>query len=226
MTKKLVAEALGTAILVLFGCGAAVIGGAEIGFTGIALAFGLAIVAAAYGLGAISGAHLNPAVSLGMVTAGRMTVAEFAGYAVAQVAGAIIGALVLYLIVSGKPGFVMGEWALGSNGYGPGYLGEYSLGAALVFEAVMTFLFVTVILGATGAGSAAGFAGLAIGLTLTAIHLVGIHVTGVSVNPARSIGPALFAGGAALSQLWVFIVAPLAGGAVAGLVYKIGLTRA
>ncbi|MFC3180144.1 aquaporin [Cypionkella sinensis] len=226
MTKKLVAEALGTAILVLFGCGAAVIGGAEIGFTGIALAFGLAIVAAAYSLGAISGAHLNPAVSLGMVTAGRMTVAEFAGYAVAQVAGAIIGALVLYLIVSGKPGFVMGEWALGSNGYGPGYLGEYSLAAALVFEAVMTFLFVTVILGATGAGSAAGFAGLAIGLTLTAIHLVGIHVTGVSVNPARSIGPALFAGGAALSQLWVFIVAPLAGGALAGLVYKAGLTRA
>lgn len=226
MTKKLVAEALGTAILVLFGCGAAVIGGAEIGFTGIALAFGLAIVAAAYSLGAISGAHLNPAVSLGMVTAGRMTVAEFAGYAVAQVAGAIIGALVLYLIVSGKPGFVMGEWALGSNGYGPGYLGEYSLAAALVFEAVMTFLFVTVILGATGAGSAAGFAGLAIGLTLTAIHLVGIHVTGVSVNPARSIGPALFAGGAALSQLWVFIAAPLAGGALAGLVYKAGLTRA
>lgn len=226
MTKKLMAEALGTAILVLFGCGAAVIGGADVGFTGVALAFGLSIVAAAYGLGAISGAHLNPAVSLGMVTAGRMTVTEFAGYAAAQVAGAVIGALVLYLIVSGKPGFVMGEWALGSNGYGPGYLGEYSLGAALVFEAVMTFLFVTVILGATGAGSAAGFAGLAIGLTLTAIHLVGIHVTGVSVNPARSIGPALFAGGTALSQLWVFIAAPLAGGAVAGLVYKIGLTRA
>ncbi|OYU39164.1 MAG: aquaporin [Pseudorhodobacter sp. PARRP1] len=226
MTKKLLAEALGTAILVLFGCGAAVIGGADIGFTGIALAFGLAIVAAAYGLGAISGAHLNPAVSLGMVTAGRMSVAEFVGYALAQIAGAILGALVLYLIVSGKPGFAMGEWALGSNGYGAGYLGEYSLAAALVFEAVMTFLFVTVILGATGAGSAAGFAGLAIGLTLTAIHLVGINVTGVSVNPARSIGPALFAGGAALSQLWVFIAAPLVGGAVAGLVYKAGLTRA
>lgn len=226
MTKKLLAEALGTAILVLFGCGAAVIGGADIGFTGIALAFGLAIVAAAYGLGAISGAHLNPAVSLGMVTAGRMSVAEFVGYAVAQIAGAILGALVLYLIVSGKPGFAIGEWALGSNGYGAGYLGEYSLAAALVFEAVMTFLFVTVILGATGAGAAAGFAGLAIGLTLTAIHLVGINVTGVSVNPARSIGPALFAGGAALSQLWVFIAAPLVGGAVAGLVYKAGLTRA
>jgi aquaporin Z len=226
MGKKLIAEVLGTAILVLFGCGAAVIGGASIGFTGISLAFGLAIVAAAYGIGAISGAHLNPAVSLGMVTAGRMSVSEFVGYACAQVAGAVIGALVLYLIASGKTGFVMGEWALGSNGYGPGYLGEYNVTAALVFEFAMTFLFVTVILGSTGAGSAAGFAGLAIGLTLAAIHLVGINVTGVSVNPARSIGPALFAGGAAISQLWVFIVAPFAGGALAGVLYKAGLTRA
>lgn len=226
MTNKLIAEVLGTFILVLFGCGAAVIGGAAIGFTGISLAFGLAIVAAAYGIGAISGAHLNPAVSLGMVTAGRMTVGEFAGYAIAQIVGAILGAGVLYVIASGKADFAMGEWALGSNGYGPGYLGEYSLMAALVFEAVMTFLFVTVILGATGPGSAAGFAGLAIGLSLAAIHLVGINVTGVSVNPARSIGPALFAGGAAMAQLWVFIVAPALGGAVAGLVYKAGLTRA
>jgi aquaporin Z len=226
MGKKLIAEVLGTAILVLFGCGAAVIGGAAIGFTGISLAFGLAIVAAAYSIGSISGAHLNPAVSLGMVTAGRMSVSEFVGYACAQVAGAVIGALVLYLIASGKSDFAMGEWALGSNGYGPGYLGEYNVTAALVFEFAMTFLFVTVILGSTGAGSAAGFAGLAIGLTLAAIHLVGINVTGVSVNPARSIGPALFAGGAALSQLWVFIVAPFAGGALAGIVYKAGLTRA
>lgn len=222
----MIAELLGTFILVLFGCGAAVIGGAEIGFTGIALAFGLSIVAAAYGFGAISGAHLNPAVSLGMVTAGRMTLGDFVAYALAQIAGAILATLVLYIIVSGKAGFVMGEWALGSNGYGPGYLGEYALGAALVFEAVMTFVFVSVILGATGAKSAAGFAGLAIGLTLTAIHLVGINVTGVSVNPARSIGPAVFAGGAALSQLWVFIVAPLAGGALAGVLYKSGATRA
>lgn len=226
MPKKLIAEALGTAILVLFGCGAAVLAGADIGLTGISLAFGLAIVAAAYGLGAISGAHLNPAVSLGMVTAGRMTVGEFVSYAVAQVIGAILGAGILYLIASGKPGFTMGAWALGSNGFGPGYLGEYALGAALVFEFVATFLFVTVILGATGPKAAAGFAGLAIGLTLAAIHLVGINVTGVSVNPARSIGPALFAGGEALSQLWVFIVAPLAGGALAGMIYGMGLTRA
>lgn len=226
MSNKLIAETLGTFILVLFGCGAAVIGGGDIGFTGISLAFGLAIVAAAYGLGAISGAHLNPAVSLGMVAAGRMSLANFAAYAAAQVVGALLGAFVLYSIASGKSGFVMTEWALGSNGFGPGYLGEYSLSAALVFEAVMTFVFVTVILGATGAGASAGFAGLAIGLTLTAIHLVGINVTGVSVNPARSIGPAVFAGGQALSQLWVFIAAPLIGGAVAGLVYKAGFTRA
>lgn len=223
MLNKMLAEVLGTFILVLFGCGAAVIGGAAIGFTGIALAFGLAIVAAAYGLGAISGAHLNPAVSFGMVAAGRMTAGEAVAYAIAQTLGAILGAGVLALIASGSAGWTGG---LGANGYGPGYLGEYSLTAALVFEAVMTFLFVTVILGATGRGAATGFAGLAIGLTLAAIHLVGINVTGVSVNPARSIGPALFAGGAALAQLWVFLVAPVAGGLVAGALYKAGLTRA
>ncbi len=226
MQKKLVAEALGTAILVLFGCGTAVLMGAQVGMLGISLAFGLAIVAAAYGLGAISGAHLNPAVSLGMVAAGRMTMGEFAAYAGAQIVGAILGAGVLYLIASGKADYSVTSNGLGQNGYGPGYLGEYSLGAALVFEAVMTFLFVTVILGATGNGSAAGFAGLAIGLTLVAIHLVGINVTGVSVNPARSIGPALFVGGTAISQLWVFIAAPLMGGVLAGVVYRAGLTRA
>jgi aquaporin Z len=226
MFKKMTAEVLGTAILVLFGCGAAVIAGPLIGFTGISLAFGLAIVAAAYGLGAISGAHLNPAVSLGMVTAGRMSIADFAAYAVAQVIGAILGATILYLIASGKADYSVATNGLGQNGFGPGYLGEYSLTAALIFEGVMTFLFVTVILGATGSGSAAGFAGLAIGLTLAAIHLVGINVTGVSVNPARSIGPAIFVGGTAIAQLWVFIVAPLVGGALAGIVYAAGLTRA
>lgn len=226
MGKKMIAEALGTAILVLFGCGAAVIAGASIGYTGISLAFGLAIVAAAYGLGAISGAHLNPAVSLGMVAAGRMTVAEFLTYAAAQVLGAILGAAVLYLIASGKAGYSLASNGLGQNGYGAGYLGEYSMMAALVFEFAMTFVFVTVILGATGTGASPGLAGLAIGLTLAAIHLVGIDVTGVSVNPARSIGPALFVGGTALAQLWLFIVAPLAGGALAGIVHKAGFTRA
>jgi aquaporin Z len=223
MSKKLTAEVIGTFILVFFGCGAAVIGGTAIGFTGISLAFGLAIVAAAYGLGAISGAHLNPAVSIGMVAAGRMTISDAISYSIAQIIGAILAAGVLYLIASGSTGWTGG---LGANGYGTGYLGEYSLTAALMFEVVMTFLFVTVILGATGSGSAPGFAGLAIGLTLAAIHLVGINVTGVSVNPARSIGPALFSGGSALTQLWVFIVAPLVGGLLAGALYKAGFTRA
>jgi aquaporin Z len=226
MTRKLVAEAIGTAILVFFGCGSAVIAGGDIGFTGISLAFGLAIVAAAYGLGAISGAHLNPAVSLGMVTAGRMGMGEFVNYAIAQIAGAVTGAAILLLIATGKPDFALATNGLGQNGFGPGYLGEYTLLAALVFEFVATFIFVTVILGATGPGAAPGFAGLAIGLTLAAIHLVGINVTGVSVNPARSIGPAVFVGGKAIADLWVFIVAPLAGGALAGVLHASGLTRA
>jgi len=226
MTKKLVAEFLGTLILVLIGCGAAVLMGAQIGMLGISLAFGLAIVAAAYGLGAISGAHLNPAVSLGVMLAGRMSFGDFIGYAVAQVAGAIAGAGILLLIASGKADYVLATNGLGQNGFGPGYLGEYSLMSALIFEVVMTFLFVTVILGATAGGAPGAMAGLAIGLTLVAINLAGINVTGASVNPARSIGPALFVGGQALSDLWVFIVAPLAGGALAGLLYAAGITAA
>jgi aquaporin Z len=226
MTKKLIAEALGTLILVLFGCGSAVLMGAQIGMTGISLAFGLAIVAAAYGLGAISGAHLNPAVSLGVMLAGRMSATEFASYAAAQCAGALAGAVILLMIASGKADYSLAANGLGQNGFGAGYLGEYSLTAALVFEFVMTFLFVTVILGATAAGAPGAMAGLAIGLTLAAIHLVGINVTGVSVNPARSFGPAVLVGGKALADLWVFIVAPLAGGALAGVAYAAGLTRA
>lgn len=226
MPKKIVAEAFGTMVLVLFGCGSAVLMGDHIGMMGIALAFGLSIVAAAYGIGAISGAHLNPAVSLGMVTAGRMQVGAFVGHVAAQILGAIIGAAILYIIASGRAEYSVAVDGLGQNGYGTSYLGEYSLGAALVFEFVMTFIFVTVILGVTGPGSVAGFAGLAIGLTLTGIHLVGINVTGVSVNPARSLAPALFVGGKALADLWVFIVAPLAGGALAGIVNALGFTRA
>jgi aquaporin Z len=225
MFKKVTAEVLGTAILVLFGCGSAVLMGSQIGMGGISAAFGLAIVAAAYGLGAMSGAHLNPAVSLGVMLSGRMSAGDFVTYAVAQVAGAILGAGILLIIASGKADYAIATNGLGQNGFGPGYLGEYSLHAALVFEIVMTFIFVTVILGATAKDAAPGFAGLAIGLTLVAIHLVGINVTGVSVNPARSIGPALFVGGNALAQLWVFIVAPLVGGAAAGLAYAAGLTR-
>lgn len=226
MFRKMMAEALGTAMLVLFGCGAAVLMGGQIGMQGISWAFGLAVVAAAYGLGPISGAHLNPAVSLGAALGGRMGLGEVAAYWIAQVLGAILGAWVLFLIASGKADYTLAGNGLGQNGFGPGYLGEYAMGAAFLFEAVATFLFVTVILGATGPGSAPGFAGLAIGLTLVVIHLVGINVTGVSVNPARSIGPALMVGGQAMEQLWLFIAAPLLGGALAGISHRLGLTRA
>lgn len=222
MSKPL-AEFIGTFTLVLIGCGSAVIAGADIGLTGISFAFGLALIGMAYGIGSVSGCHINPAVSLGAVAAGRMTVAEAIPYIIAQVAGAIVAALVLMVIASGKADYSVAENGLGQNGWGAGYLGEYTMAAAFVFEAVATFLFVVVILGSTGAGAPGAFAGLAIGLTLVAIHLVGINVTGVSVNPARSIGPALFAGSTAISQLWLFILAPVLGGVAAGLVFRTGM---
>jgi aquaporin Z len=219
--KKLIAEFVGTFTLVLFGCGAAVLAGAgNVGQLGISFAFGLAIVAMAYGIGPVSGCHVNPAVSFGAFVSGRMSLNDMVMYWVAQFLGALAGAGVLYMIASGKAGFVMGEWALGSNGFGPGYLGEYSMTAALVFEVVATFLFVVVILGSTQARAPSAFAGLAIGLTLAVIHIVGIQVTGVSVNPARSFGPAVIAQGEALSQLWLFIVAPLIGAGLAGLAFR------
>ncbi|MEM7177535.1 MAG: aquaporin Z [Pseudomonadota bacterium] len=221
--KKAIAEFIGTFTLVLFGCGAAVIAGDLIGFTGISFAFGLALIGMAYGIGPVSGCHINPAVSLGAFLAGRMEAAEMITYWIAQIAGAIVAAAVLYMIASGKPGYELATNGLGQNGWGPGYMGEYTMMAALIFEMVATFLFVVVILGSTGAGAPAGFAGLAIGLSLVVIHLVGINVTGVSVNPARSIGPALLAGGTAMAQLWLFIVAPLIGAAVAGVLFKSGV---
>ncbi|MEB8387782.1 aquaporin [Rhodobacteraceae bacterium KMM 6894] len=220
---KLLAELIGTFILVLFGCGAAVVAGADIGLTGISLAFGLALLGAAYGIGAISGCHINPAVSLGMVAAGRMTLPEAVGYIVAQCLGAVAAAVVLLVIASGKADYSVAANGLGQNGWGPGYMGEYGTGAAFVFEVVATFIFLIVILGVTASTAPAAMAGLAIGLTLTAIHLVGINVTGVSVNPARSFGPALFAGAGALGQLWLFILAPILGAILAGLVVRAGL---
>lgn len=221
--KKAVAEFVGTFTLVLFGCGSAVIAGPAVGATtvgvlGIAFAFGLAIVAMAYGIGPVSGCHVNPAVSLGAFIAGRMKAGDLIAYVVAQCLGAIAAAAVLWLIMSGKASGWNG--GLGANGWGPGYLGEYNLLSAAVFEVVATFLFLVTILGVTQKGAPTQFAGLAIGLTLTAIHIVGINVTGVSVNPARSLGPALLVGGAALSQLWLFIVAPLIGAAVAGVLFR------
>ncbi len=222
--NKAIAEFIGTFTLVFLGCGAAVIAGSVVGVLGIAFAFGLALIGMAYGIGPVSGCHINPAVSLGALMAGRMSSGDFVQYVIAQCLGAIAGALVLYLIVSGKvAGYDVGKSGLGQNGWGPAYLGGYGLGAALLFEVVATFLFVTVILGSTGKGAPSAMAGLAIGLTLVVIHIVGIQVTGVSVNPARSLGPALFAGAGALSQLWLFILAPLIGGAAAGILFKSGV---
>lgn len=220
--KKQVAEFIGTFTLVLFGCGSAVIAGGDIGLTGISFAFGLALIGMAYAIGPVSGCHINPAVSLGAVAAGRMTMPEAIKYIIAQVAGAIAASLVLLLIMSGKADYSVAENGLGQNGWGAGYLGEYNMISAFVFEVVATFLFMVVILGATGKGAPVAMAGLAIGLALVVIHLVGINITGVSVNPARSIGPALFAGGTAILQLWLFIVAPIIGAVAAGLLFKSG----
>ena len=230
--NKLIAEFIGTFTLVLFGCGAAVIAGmgsgaTSIGVLCISFAFGLAIVAMAYGIGPVSGCHVNPAVSFGVLMAGRMSVGEFIGYAIAQILGALAGAAILYLILSGKASGWTG--GLGQNGWGTGYLGEYNMVSALVFEAVATFLFLVCILGVTQEGAPTHMAGIAIGLTLVVIHIVGINVTGVSVNPARSIGPAIVgmeANANAVSQLWLFIVAPLIGAGIAGLMFKSGILAA
>ena len=225
--KKPLAEFIGTFTLVLFGCGAAVIAGEAIGLLGISFAFGLALIGMAYGIGPVSGCHINPAVTLGVVASGRMPMGEAFSYIIAQVAGAIVAALILTIIVKGRlAGYDIGASGLGQNGWGEGYIGEYNMIAAFVFEAVATFLFVIVILGSTGGGAPTAMAGLAIGLTLVVIHLVGINVTGVSVNPARSIGPALFAGGTAIGQLWLFIIAPILGGLAAGSLFKAGLLDA
>lgn len=224
--RKPLAEFIGTFTLVLFGCGAAVIAGGDIGLTGISFAFGLALIGMAYGIGSVSGCHINPAVTLGVVASGRMSIADAVPYIIAQVAGGIAGALVLMIIATGKADYTVAANGLGQNGWGAGYLGEYTMSAAFVFEVVATFLFLVVILGSTGAGAPSAMAGLAIGLALVVIHLVGINVTGVSVNPARSIGPALFAGGTAIAQLWLFIVAPIIGAVAAGLLFKSGLLDA
>jgi aquaporin Z len=230
--KKAIAEFIGTFALVLVGCGAAVIGGMGSGATsidvlGIAAAFGLTIVAMAYGIGQISGCHINPAVSFGVLVAGRMTTQDFITYVIAQVLGAIAGAVVLYVILSGKASGWNG--GLGQNGWGPGYLGEYGIGAALIYEVVATFLFLVCILGVTQRGAPVGLAGLAIGLTLIAIQLFGVNITGTSVNPARSLGPAIVGAVAKperLAQVWLFIVAPLIGAGIAGYLFKSGILAA
>lgn len=219
--KKLAAEFIGTFWLVLGGCGSAVLAcnfpGAGIGFLGVALAFGLTVVTMAYAVGHISGAHFNPAVSVGLWMGGRFDGKDLIPYIISQVLGGILAAAVLYVIATGN-GSEIGSFA--SNGYGAQSPGKYSMVAALVCEVVMTFIFLLVILGATDDRAPKGFAGLAIGLSLTLIHLISIPVTNTSVNPARSTSQALFVGGEAMGQLWLFWVAPIAGAILAGLVYK------
>ncbi len=222
LTKRATAEALGTFWLVFGGCGSAVLAAAfpqlGIGFLGVALAFGLTVLTMAFAIGHISGCHLNPAVSVGLVIGRRFPGSELVPYVIAQLIGAIAAAAVLFVIASGRPEFSLAG-GFASNGYGAHSPGGYSMVACLVAEVVLTFMFLMVILGATDRRAPQGFAPIAIGLCLTLIHLIGIPVTNTSVNPARSTGPALFVGGWAVQQLWLFWVAPIAGAALAGLLY-------
>jgi aquaporin Z len=219
-TRTVVSEFLGTLLLVFFAVGAAVLAGEYIGTFGIALAFGFTMLALAYALGPISGCHINPAVTLGMLLARRITVRTAVEYWIAQVVGGIVGAALLFLVAKQVPG-LQTDAAFGTNGWGDRSAVHINLGGAFVAEIVMTFLFVFVVLSATHKVAVVGFGGLAIGLALGAVHLLGIPLDGTSVNPARSIGPALFAGGAAITQVWLFIVAPLIGGAIAAVVHQI-----
>ncbi len=213
--KKYIAEFIGTAVLVLFGTGIAVITGGNLVAT--ALAFGLAIVAMAYVIGNISGCHVNPAVSLSMLISKKMSTKDFIGYVVSQVAGAFAGTGILYAILKGT---TIGTEALGANGYGALSATEITLVGAIIVEVILTFVFIYTILGVTSDESKSNVAGIVIGLTLTFVHLLGIALTGTSVNPARSLAPAVVQGGEALEQVWVFIVAPLAGGTLAAITYK------
>jgi len=220
--KKIIAEFIGTFWLVLGGCGSAVLAAAfpavGIGLLGVALAFGLTVLTMVYSLGPISGAHLNPAVSIGLWIGGRFSIKELLPYIAAQILGAIAAAAVLYVIATGN-GSTIGGFA--ANGYGEHSPGSYNLVSALVCEIVMTFMFLIIILGATDERAPKGFAGIAIGLGLTLIHLISIPVTNTSVNPARSISQAIFAGGWAIEQLWLFIVAPITGAIIGGIIYKL-----
>jgi aquaporin Z len=222
--NRLGAEFIGTFWLVLGGCGSAVLAAAfpnvGIGLTGVSFAFGLTVLTMAFAVGHISGCHLNPAVSVGLCTGKRFPAAELGPYIIAQVLGALVGAFVLYLIASGKAGFDVVQSGFAANGYGEHSPGGYSLFAGLVSEIVMTYMFLLIILGATDKRAPSGFAPIAIGLGLTLIHLISIPVTNTSVNPARSTGPAVFVGGWALAQLWLFWVAPLVGAVLGGLTYR------
>ena len=228
LSKRSFAEFIGTFWLVFGGCGSAVLAaafpGLGIGFAGVALAFGLTVLTMAYAIGHVSGCHLNPAVSVGLAVSKRFPVSELPAYVVAQVLGGIAGSAVLYVIAKGKEGFSLAG-GFASNGYAEHSPGGYSLAACLTAEVVLTFMFLMIILGATDLRAPKGFAPIAIGLGLTLIHLIGIPVTNLSVNPARSTGPALFVGGWALEQLWMFWVAPIVGAAIAGVVYSVFATE-
>jgi aquaporin Z len=225
--KKYAAELIGTMVLVLMGCGSAVIAGKNFaglggnGNVGISLAFGLAVLVMVYAIGSISGCHINPAISISMLAAGKLSVKDTVGYVIFQCVGAVIGASLLYWIAIGNPAYSLAVNGLGQNGYDIASPAGFSLASAFIAEVVLTFIFLLVIFGATSEKAPKGFAGIAIGLSLTLIHLVGIPITGTSVNPARSLGPAVVVGGTALSQLWLFWVAPIIGGLLAAAVWKI-----
>lgn len=228
LSTKFISELIGTFTLVFIGCGAAVIAGhatggelSGLGVLGIAMAFGLAQLIMCYAIGGTSGAHINPAVTIAMLVAGKIDGKTAGTYIVAQLIGGVLGSAVLLLIMQGMPGFQMGDWALGANGWGQGYQNGFDTTSAFITETVMTFLFLFVIFGATSKWGSKGFFGIAIGLALSAIHLFTIPVTGTSVNPARSFGPAIIGGGIALSQLWLFIIAPIIGGVLAALVWRV-----
>ncbi len=226
MGRKLTAEFIGTFILVFGGCGSAVFAAAfpevGIGLVGVSIAFGLTVLGCAYALGGVSGCHLNPAVSVGLAVAGRFSAKELPGYIVVQVLGAIAASAVLLILLKAQPGgYDAAVGGLAANGFGEHSPGKYNMVAGLIAEIVLTFIFLTVIIGATSKHAPVGFAGIAIGLTLTLVHLVGIPITNLSVNPARSTGPALFVGGWALHQLWLFWIAPIVGAALAGVVGRV-----
>ena len=219
-SKKYVAELVGTFVLVFMGCGSVILAGKYIGFVGISFAFGLSLLAMVYAIGNISGCHINPAVSISLFAAGKMKSKDAAIYVVMQCLGAVIAATVLYTVALGNPGYSLAVNGLGQNGYGAASPGGFSMISGFVAEVVLTFIFLLVIYGSTSEAVPKGFAGIPIGLSLVLIHLVGIPITGTSVNPARSLGPAVIVGGIALSQLWLFWVAPIIGGLLAAVLWR------
>ena len=220
--KKYTAEMIGTLVLVFIGCGSAVIAGGHISYTGISFAFGLNVLAMVYAIGSISGCHINPAITVAMLVAGKIKGKDAIFYIIAQCIGAIMGAGILWAIASGNSDFSLTATGLGQNGFGDHSPAGYSLTACFIAEVVLTAIFLFSIFGSTHKDAPKGFAGLSIGFTLVLIHLVGIPITGTSVNPARSLGPAVFVGGDALAQLWLFIVAPIVGGIIAAIIWRYG----